>query len=131
FMKRASVAAGPRIGVAVPSPGATAGAAAAGALAPLPLIAASTSSLVTRPRGPLPAIALTSSPCALALRAATGGAFSAPLLGGGRLGGGGGLVGGGGVLASGALPCGLRSADCGPPTVMRHNTVPVGIVSSA
>ncbi len=60
FMKRTSVAAGPRIGVVSPSAGA-AGAAGAAA-APLPSMAFCTSSLVTRPRGPVPVSALRSTP---------------------------------------------------------------------
>jgi hypothetical protein len=57
FMKRTSVAAGPRMGfVAASLTG------AGGAAAPLPWMAASTSSLVTRPRGPLPFSAATSIP---------------------------------------------------------------------
>jgi hypothetical protein len=70
FMNFTSVAAGPRMGW-------TSAPAEAGAAAPppLPSTAASTSSLVTRPRGPEPVIDSTSRPCALAMRAATGVAF--------------------------------------------------------
>ena len=55
----------PPAGGAPPGGGGTGG-------APLPSIAASTSSFVTRPRGPLPLTAPRSSPWALAMRAATG-----------------------------------------------------------
>src|SRR4051794_6177368 len=70
FMKRASVAAGPRIGLA--PAGAGAGAGLAGAEAPLPESAAWTSSLVTRPRGPEPLSFARSTPFAEAILAATG-----------------------------------------------------------
>ncbi len=81
FMKRASVAAGPRIGVRPASRGGAFGGAGAGAgaVAPPPFdTAASTSAFVTRPRGPEPSSALTSTPFALAIRAATGVAFTSP-----------------------------------------------------
>ncbi len=85
-MKRASVAAGPRIGlVPAPSGAGGAGAGGAGALAALgaagvcPLLAASTSSLVIRPRGPVPVRAVRSTPSVWAIRAATGLAPVSPL----------------------------------------------------
>src|SRR4051794_11456283 len=53
-----------------PRMGWTSAPAAAGA--PFPSTAARTSSFVTRPRGPDPEMSLTSRPCALAMRAATG-----------------------------------------------------------
>ena len=64
FMNFTSVAAGPRMGSTAAPEG-----------APLPSTAARTSSLVTRPRGPDPVMSLTSNPCALAIRAATGVTF--------------------------------------------------------
>ena len=118
-MKRASVAAGPRIGTAVAPSG---GAGACGA--PLPCTAASTSSLVTRPRGPLPRTLDTSTPWALATRAATGvarpgGAAGAPAAGDVALGSAAGATGPG---AAGAAPA---------PAAMRHRAVPTATVSSA
>src|SRR3954468_6930305 len=81
FMKRASVAAGPRIDLA-PGGGADGGVADGrgldGTEAPFPAIAASTSSFVTRPRGPEPWRPETSTPLAEAIRAATGVALRSP-----------------------------------------------------
>ena len=67
FIALASIAAGPRSGLASPS----AAGAAAGA-APSPSAAASTSSLVTLPPGPEPLTAAMSTPFAAATRRATG-----------------------------------------------------------
>src|SRR4051794_35104386 len=87
FMKRASVAAGPRIGFA-PGAGGALGALKAGgggvavppALAPLPASAFSTSAFVTLPRGPVPVRLLVSTPFADAIRSATGVALESPLV---------------------------------------------------
>ena len=76
FMNLTSVAAGPRMGSTAAAP----------AGAPFPSTAARTSSFVTRPRGPEPLIPVTSRPCALAIRAATGVTLP-PLLAGASLAG--------------------------------------------
>ena len=118
-MKRASVAAGPRIGTAVAPSG------AGGALgAPLPCTAASTSSLVTRPRGPLPCTVETSSPWALATRAATG--VAAPGAPGAA------AAGTGAEVGSAAGATGPPAAGAAPaPAAMRQSVVPTATVSSA
>ena len=110
FMNFTSVAAGPRMGWT---------SAAAGA--PLPSTAARTSSLVTRPRGPDPGIASTSSPWALAIRAATGVAFPPFVVG---------------APAAGFVSVGSALGWTGPfeapaPAAILHSTDPTATVSSA
>ena len=116
FMNFTSVAAGPRIGsVVAPSAG------LAGADPPLPSTAASTSSLVTRPRGPEPVIASTSRPWALAMRAATGVALP-PFVAGASAAG----------FTSVASALGWTAPFPPPvPPAMRHSTEPTGTVWSA
>ena len=82
--------------------------------APLPSIAASTSSLVTRPRGPLPSTESMSMPSALAMRAAIGVALAAP------------LPAGAGAAAAGASGSAAGCTACGAPApaAMRHSTLP-------
>ena len=117
FMNRASVAAGPRIGFAPAAGGALgAGAAGAAAGAPLPSTIANTSSLVTLPPRPLPWTLERSSPCASAMRAATGVAFPLPGVAAGVLAG------------SGAA--GFASADAVAPGWIRATIVPDWTVSS-
>src|SRR4051794_14000679 len=116
-MKRASVAAGPRIGLA--PAGAGAGFGLAGADAPLPESAACTSSLVTRPRGPEPARPATSTPLADAMRAATGVALTLPFPP---------VAFPGAVCASGSG--GAAGAGAPSPGAMRATTVPVATTSS-
>ena len=133
FMKRASVA-GPRMGVAVRSPQSRGPEAARwtarlgpGAAPPVS-IAASTSALVTRPRGPLPSIALRSMPFASATRAATGVALAAPLPPAGR---GSGVADRALSSRCGGSPAGVRPAvRARAPAAMRQRTVPVVTVSS-
>ncbi len=116
-MKRASVAAGPRIGLSSASVGASAvGDAAAGA--PSPSTAASTSSFVTRPRGPVPFSEPRSMPCAPAMRAATGVAFSAP------------FPAGAGTVSTFSAAGATGPAGAPAPAAIRHTTVPTDTVSS-
>ena len=109
FMNFTSVAAGPRIG--------SAPAGAEGL--PSPSTALSTSSFVTRPRGPLPLSALTSIPCAAAMRSATGVALSSP------------FPAGGGEGAGFSSAAGCTCAGAPGPASMRHRTAPTDTVSSA
>ena len=116
-MKRASVAAGPRIGLS------SAPAGASGAAAPLPSSALSTSSFVTRPRGPVPLIESRSTPSAPAMRAAIGVALVAPFP----------AVGVESARLAAAAGCtGPFPADAGRPSpaAMRHRTVPTATVES-
>ena len=116
-MKRASVAAGPRIGLS------SAPAGASGAAAPLPSSAPSTSSFVTRPRGPVPLIESRSTPSAPAMRAAIGVALAAPFP----------AVGVESARLAAAAGCtGPFPADAGRPSpaAMRHRTVPTATVES-
>ena len=75
-MNRASVAAGPRIGLGSPAGAGAAGRPACRRRRPR---RHSTSSLVTRPRGPVPLSSRVSMPCSAAIRAATGVALASPL----------------------------------------------------
>ncbi len=121
-MKRARVAAGPRIGAVDAPAGAAGGAGVVGAAPPLPEMAASTSCFVTRPRGPLPPTAPRSMPCSAAIRAATGVASASPLAGAGA------SVPG---RAASTLGAGAACAGAPAPASIRHSAVPTGTVWSA
>ncbi len=85
----------------------------AGAAPPLPEMAASTSCLVTRPRGPLPPTAPRSMPCSAAIRAATGVASASPLTGAGA------SVPG---RAASTLGAGAACAGAPAPASIRHSS---------